>query len=81
MGKITVTRPSLPPLEEYIAEIRSLWDTRWLTNMGTKHGQFQAALEQYLGVGNIELVTNGHMALELTLQAIKKLLSGGVERS
>jgi dTDP-4-amino-4,6-dideoxygalactose transaminase len=68
--QILVTRSSMPPLEEYIAEIAPMWDTHWLTNMGPKHKQLQAQLCQYLGVENIELFTNGHMSLELTLQAM-----------
>ena len=68
--QINVTRSSMPSLEEYIEEIRPLWDTHWLTNMGPKHNALQAALRDYLGVPNVELVTNGHMALELTLQAL-----------
>lgn len=68
--KILVTRSSLPPLEEYVDEIRELWDSHWLTNMGVKHKAFQAALEDYLSVPHVELLTNGHMALELTLQAM-----------
>ena len=76
MDKINVTRSSLPPYEEYCAEIRDMWDNRWLTNMGEKHRGFQAELAGYLDVDNIELLTNGHMALELTLQALK--LSGEV---
>ena len=34
---INVTRSSMPPFEEYCEEIRGLWDSRWLTNMGEKH--------------------------------------------
>ena len=41
-----------------------------LTNMGPKHEQLRGELKKYLGVENIELLTNGHMALELTLQAM-----------
>lgn len=70
MDKILVTRSSMPPMEEYIEEIRSMWDTHWLTNMGEKHIEFQHKLIDYLNVPNIELLTNGHMALELTLQAM-----------
>mgnify|MGYP007043256465 CR=1 FL=1 len=33
--KILVTRPSMPPFEEYVNEIKSLWDSHWITNMGT----------------------------------------------
>ena len=32
--EIPVTRPTLPPFGEYCEEIRDLWDSRWLTNMG-----------------------------------------------
>lgn len=69
--KIQVTRSSMPELEEYIEEIRDLWDTHWLTNMGSKHRQLQVKLREYMGVENVELFVNGHMALELTLQALK----------
>lgn len=68
---ILVTQSSLPPMEEYLEEIKELWDSHWLTNMGAKHKQFQSMLTQYLGVPYIELLTNGHMAIELTLQALK----------
>lgn len=68
--KIFVTRSSMPSFEEYISEIRDMWESHWLTNMGPKHKQFQQLLKEYLGVENIELLTNGHMALELTLQAM-----------
>lgn len=67
---IPYTRPSMPPIEEYIEEIQGMWETHWLTNMGEKHVQFQNMLINYLGVANVELLTNGHMALELALQAL-----------
>ena len=41
MEKIFVTRTSLPPFEEYCAEIRELWDSALITNMGVKHQQLQ----------------------------------------
>lgn len=67
---ILVTRSSIPAIEEYIEEIASMWETHWLTNMGPKHKELQQQLCGYLGVENVELLTNGHMALELTLQAM-----------
>ncbi|RGU84878.1 DegT/DnrJ/EryC1/StrS family aminotransferase [Ruminococcus bromii] len=69
--KILVTRSSMADFEEYIEEIKDIWDSHWLTNMGPKHKKFQAQLKDYLGVENIDLFTNGHMALELSLQAMK----------
>ena len=73
---IMVTRSSMPPMEEYIAEIRGLWQSRWLTNMGEKHQALEVALREFFGAQNIELFTNGHLALELSLQALD--LSGEV---
>ena len=66
-----VTRSSMPPMEEYYKEIEELWETHWLTNMGKKHEKLEFILKEYLDVPNISLFTNGHMALELTLQAMK----------
>ena len=69
--KIMVTKATLPPFEEYIEEIKEIWDTHWMTNMGPKHEKFREALLEYLGVSNVDLLTNGHMAIELTLQAMQ----------
>ncbi|WP_010681347.1 DegT/DnrJ/EryC1/StrS family aminotransferase [Acetivibrio cellulolyticus] len=68
--KILVTRSSMPSFEEYIDEIRPLWDTHWLTNMGVKHQELETQLKDYLSVPNISLFSNGHMALELAIQAM-----------
>lgn len=68
--KIQVTKSSMPPIEEYIEEISELWESHWLTNMGVKHKRLQEELKEYLNVENIDLLTNGHMALELTMQAM-----------
>lgn len=67
---INVTKAVLPSMEEYIAEITPLWESHWLTNMGVKHQELQDKLTEYLDVTNIDLLTNGHMSLELTLQAL-----------
>ncbi len=71
MSNILVTRSSMPPQEEYEKEISELWDTHWLTNMGAKHKQFQAELEQMLGVPHVALYCNGHLALENIIEAIQ----------
>ena len=60
---ILVTRSSMPSLDEYVEEIKTIWDTHWLTNMGPKHNEFAEKLKEYLGVDYIELLVNGHMAL------------------
>lgn len=71
MNKILVTRSSMPELNEYVEEIKDIWESHWLTNMGVKHQKFQKELMKYLEVDNVDLLTNGHMAIELSLQALK----------
>ena len=73
---ILVTRSSMPAMDEYIDEIRDIWDTHWLTNMGVKHQELQSILEKYLGVPHVVLYTNGHLALENAI-AVLNLPKGG----
>lgn len=67
--RILVTQSSMPSYEEYIEAIKPLWDTHWLTNMGTYHKQLEAKLTEYLKVPGLSLMVNGHMALELAIQS------------
>ena len=43
--RINVTRSSMPTLDEYVEEIRDLWDSHWLTNAGAKHERLRALLK------------------------------------
>ena len=47
-NKIFVTRSSMPDFNEYIEEIRNIWDNHWLTNMGPKHDELRDKLINYL---------------------------------
>ena len=69
--KILVTRSSMPSYEEYIQAIKPLWDSHWLTNMGKYHKELEEKLHNYLGVENVSLMVNGHMALEMVIQAFE----------
>ena len=69
--RINVTRSSMPPFEEYCEEIREMWDSRWLTNNGSKVQTLQAQLRAYLQSSEVELFTNGHLALEALLEALE----------
>lgn len=68
--RITVTRTSMPPMEEYLEKIKPLWDSHWITNMGMYHKELEEKLKQYLGVPQLSLMVNGHMSLELAIQAM-----------
>lgn len=67
--RINVTKTSLPPFEEYIKEISSMWENHWITNMGEKHIELEKRLKEYLDADNITLFTNGHLALENVIAA------------
>ena len=69
MARINVTRSSMPTYEAYCEEIKELWDSRWLTNMGSKHRQLESDLKEYLHTPHITLFANGHLALEMVLAA------------
>lgn len=70
LNNILVTRSSMPSFEEYTEEIKDIWESHWLTNMGAKHQQLEKALVDYMGVEKLNLMVNGHFALELSLQAL-----------
>ena len=70
MTPVFVTRPSLPPLDEYVELLRDIWDRRWLTNGGRCHVELEDALARYLGVSSVSLFCNGTTALQVGLQAL-----------
>ena len=74
--KIYVSRPSIPPLEEFIEEIKPIWEDRMFTNVGERHNRFEQMLCSYLESPFITLTVNGHMALELAIETLG--LSGEV---
>lgn len=74
--RILVTKTSLPPYEDYIEKIKTLWDSHWITNMGVNHKLLEERLCEYLHASYLSLMVNGHMALELAIQAMD-LPSGG----
>ncbi len=67
---IYVTRPFLPPLEEYNEYLKKIWESGQLTNNGQFHQQLEQALCDYLGVKYISLFANGTLALITALQAL-----------
>ncbi|MBE5936760.1 MAG: DegT/DnrJ/EryC1/StrS family aminotransferase [Lachnospiraceae bacterium] len=68
-NRIFVTKSFMPPYEKYIEAIKPLWDTHWITNMGIYHNELETRLKSYLKVKELSLMVNGHMALELAIQA------------
>ena len=69
MERINVTRSSMPTYEEYCEEIKELWENRWLSNAGVKHKLFEQQLQDYLDTPYLTLFANGHVGLEVAIDA------------
>ena len=67
---INVTRSSMPSYEEYCEQIKPIWETVHLTNMGPLHNELKEKLKGYLKVSSIELFVNGHLALYCAIKAL-----------
>ena len=73
---IFVTRPFLPPLDEFCQGLSEVWENRWLTNNGPILDRFTRQLGNFFETDNLCLFNNGTLALQIALQGIE--LSGEV---
>ena len=69
-NKVYVTQPLLPDLEDLKQQLDEIWDSKWITNMSSKHNQLEEELKNVLKVPYVSLFNNGTIAL---LTAIKAL--------
>ncbi len=67
---ILVTKPALPPLDEFVPYLEEIWSNCWLTNNGPMHQKLEKELADYLGVNYLSLFSNGTLALISALQAL-----------
>ena len=70
MDKIYVTRPLLPDLDNYVLEVKDIFNSQWLTKMGVKHNELETKLQDVLKVPNVSLFNNGTIALLTALKAM-----------
>lgn len=75
-GKITVTSPLLPNLDDFHEMLKEIWKSKWITNNGDFHKQLETELASYLKVSFLCLFTNGTLPLITALQAMR--ISGEV---
>lgn len=67
---IYVTKPDMPSLSDFHDSLKKIWQSRWLTNKGPFHDQFEKTLAKYLGVPYLSLFSNGTLALIIALKAL-----------
>lgn len=71
MDRINVTKPFLPPLEEYQQYIGQIWQREQLTNNGPCVQELNEKLKECLDVDFIQYVCNGTLALMLAINALQ----------
>lgn len=67
---LNVTQTFLPPIEEYVAQLERVWETKWLTNRGALVLELEEKLRNYLGVPKLLAVNNGTIALQIAIKAL-----------
>lgn len=67
---IPVTKPFLPPIEEYQAYLRDIWTRNWLTNNGPLVNELELKLKECLQLNHLLFVTNGTIAIQIAIKAL-----------
>jgi dTDP-4-amino-4,6-dideoxygalactose transaminase len=67
---IPVTKPFLPPLQEYQSYVEDIWKRNWLTNDGPLVNALEKNLCEKLKVNQLLFVTNGTIAIQLAIRAL-----------
>ena len=68
--KIFVTKPFLPPLDEYVKYLEKIWSSKQLTNNGPFHQKFEKGLAKFLGVKHVSLFNNATTGLLVAIKAL-----------
>ena len=64
-----VTSPILPDFDDFVEKLKTIWNTRQLTNNGPFVREFEEALAKYLHVPFVSVMANGTLPLMLALKA------------
>ncbi len=68
---IEVTKPFLPPVEEYEYYIKQIWQRNWLTNNGPLVNELELRLKEYLNINHLLYLNNGTVALQIAIKALE----------
>jgi dTDP-4-amino-4,6-dideoxygalactose transaminase len=67
---IPVTKPFLPPKEEYDQLIEQVWQRNWLTNNGPLVNELELKLKDNLKLEHLLFTSNGTIALQMAIKAL-----------
>src|SRR4051812_2966384 len=68
---INVSKPFLPPMEEYQEYVKGIWERNWLTNNGPLVNELELKLKEYLRVDHLLYLNNGTIALQIAIKALE----------
>lgn len=68
---INVSKPFLPPREEFDKYIDGIWQRTWLTNNGPLVNELELKLKEYLDIPHMLYLNNGTIALQIAIKALK----------
>jgi dTDP-4-amino-4,6-dideoxygalactose transaminase len=67
---IPVTKPFLPPREEYEKLLKDIWSRNWLTNNGPLVNELEIQLKKKLKVNHLLLMGNGTVSLQIAIKVL-----------
>ncbi len=67
---IPVTKPFLPPKNEFDSLVNGIWERNWLTNNGPLVKELELRLKEYLSVDHLSYLNNGTVALQIAIKAL-----------
>lgn len=68
---ITVTKPFVPPFDEFQAYLKGVWHREWFTNNGPLVNELELKLKEYLDVNHLLFLSNGTIALQIAIRALE----------
>ncbi|RYD59424.1 MAG: DegT/DnrJ/EryC1/StrS family aminotransferase [Sphingobacteriales bacterium] len=68
---INVTKPFLPPIEDYQAYIKDIWQRNWVTNNGPLVNELELKLKEYLKLKHMLFLSNGTIAIQIAIKALE----------
>lgn len=68
---INVTKPFLPPRDDYDKYLNGIWQRNWITNHGPLVNELELRLKEYLKVPHLLFLSNGTVALQIAIKALE----------
>jgi dTDP-4-amino-4,6-dideoxygalactose transaminase len=68
---IPVTKPFLPPIEEYNSYVAGIYQRNWLTNNGPLVNELELKLKEYLRLPHLLYLSNGTIAIQIAIKALE----------